>query len=180
MNLKEAQSALREKGDTTVWGCLLSSLRIVSFTSHADKRYCKPSIVDLEDRTETTIRGILIDDLPMFLARIVGDTPDEWDQMPAQSKKIETIPRVYFIQGVIVPTIKIGVAKDVKSRFQELQRMSPEPLRLLVSIPGGYSKETELHTLFREAHSHGEWFFPAPALLAYIAKQQHKYRGEAW
>lgn len=77
--------------------------------------------------------------------------------------------RVYFVQPAAGGLVKIGVAADVKSRLATLQTGSPVPLRVLAVLPGGgQAAEAELHERFAHLRSHGEWFEPAPELLAYI------------
>ena len=65
---------------------------------------------------------------------------------------------VYFIAAIGTDLVKVGHARNVKSRFSSLACASPLKLRLLATIPGGSTKERELHDLLAEHRSHGEWF----------------------
>jgi hypothetical protein len=61
--------------------------------------------------------------------------------------------------------VKIGCSVDPQSRFHNLLTMSPLPLDLVATCPGGYSAESYLHGIFRELRSHGEWFREVPEML---------------
>lgn len=98
--------------------------------------------------------------------------PKEFEPAPAHpwlhGEKRADNRSVYFIQAETHGLIKIGVGSPT-SRLQQIQGMSPVPLRLLGHIDLGGSKlEGRLHRLFADARSHGEWFHPVPDLLAYI------------
>lgn len=60
--------------------------------------------------------------------------------------------------------IKIGIAKDVKRRFQELQSGCPYKLGILGTIgdplpfDAARAQEASLHALLQEFRSVGEWF----------------------
>ena len=75
--------------------------------------------------------------------------------------------RVYFIGGGDL--IKIGFTNDLKRRLKTLRATSPVPLKVLCVIRGGKLRETAFHETFAHLRAHGEWFRPAPELLAYIA-----------
>jgi len=55
-------------------------------------------------------------------------------------------------------TVKIGRTTNLTKRFAEIQRMSPVPLAILWTTPGGHELETQLHRNFTRLRSHGEWF----------------------
>lgn len=76
---------------------------------------------------------------------------------------------VYFVQDESGP-IKIGRTFRVKGRFVQLQRSNAGNLRLLCAIPGGPRLELALHSAFRDARLHHEWFRPTEALLALVAE----------
>jgi hypothetical protein len=67
---------------------------------------------------------------------------------------------VYFAEND--GRIKIGISRDPVRRARELNA------RLLVTEPGGRTREAQLHLLFAHHRIAGEWFRPAPDLLAYI------------
>lgn len=54
--------------------------------------------------------------------------------------------------------VKIGRTINLAKRVAEIQRMSPVPLEVLWSHPGGHELETNLHRHFAALRSHGEWF----------------------
>jgi hypothetical protein len=55
-------------------------------------------------------------------------------------------------------TVKIGRTTNLAKRLADIQRMSPVPLSVLWSTPGGHELETRLHRHFATHRSHGEWF----------------------
>lgn len=75
--------------------------------------------------------------------------------------------QVYFVQSES-GHIKIGVAVNPKDRLCALQNASPFRLKLLGCIPGGVTMERSLHSEFKAHRTSGEWFSPAPELLAKI------------
>jgi hypothetical protein len=80
---------------------------------------------------------------------------------------------IYFAQADVIGLVKIGFhgGTDVRDRLRELQTGCPSKLILLGTIPGGPETEADLHRRFAFAHAHGEWFRPAPELLAFIGQQ---------
>lgn len=80
----------------------------------------------------------------------------------------EWVTSVYFIQSP--HAIKIGRSNDSKRRLAVLQTSQSEPLRLVACTPGGRELETEYHRQFAKHRLHGEWFSPAPEILAEIAR----------
>lgn len=75
---------------------------------------------------------------------------------------------IYFVAAQNSGLIKIGVACDPVSRLRDLQVGSPERLRLLAVTPGTAADERALHQRFSAHREHGEWFRPAPEVLALI------------
>lgn len=75
---------------------------------------------------------------------------------------------VYLVQAGDSGPIKIGhtLAERLDQRLGELQTGSPQRLRLLATLPGGKSREAELHRKFQSNRISGEWFKPTPELLA--------------
>lgn len=71
---------------------------------------------------------------------------------------------VYYVQ--IGDMVKIGTSVNLKQRLQTY----PPNRRLLATEPGGYLLESERHAQFVKFRISGEWFEPAPELLAHIAK----------
>ena len=75
---------------------------------------------------------------------------------------------IYFIEQEGQNLIKIGVAKDIKKRFDTLQTGSPQKLILRGYIEGGYDKEKELHDYFFKFNFGGEWFNLSKEINNYI------------
>jgi hypothetical protein len=78
---------------------------------------------------------------------------------------------IYFMKplGYLGP-IKIGCSKWPANRLVSIGHVSPIPLEIICSAPGDFKLEHFLHTTFRHAHSHLEWFHPDPALMAGIER----------
>jgi hypothetical protein len=93
---------------------------------------------------------------------------------------------IYFVQEdreTQDGMIKIGyAARDIHRRICVMQTGNPYYLRLLGTIPGGTKRdESKLHRKFKKFRVwirargnrrwafRGEWFTPAPELLAFIA-----------
>jgi hypothetical protein len=72
--------------------------------------------------------------------------------------KTDPVEVVYVIGSPSSRLVKIGRTKNLKKRFGDIQRMSPAPLEVLWSTPGGHKLEQALHERFRTQRSHGEWF----------------------
>lgn len=69
---------------------------------------------------------------------------------------------VYFIadEG---NAVKIGVAKNIRIRLNELQTGNPDELQVIAAIPHensktAYETEYKLHTLYRDYKIRGEWY----------------------
>lgn len=74
---------------------------------------------------------------------------------------------VYFIRAH-TGHIKIGHSSKVLQRYADLQVSWPVPLELLAVVVGTHRLEKQLHEKFAEHRVQGEWFNPAPELLAVI------------
>ena len=62
---------------------------------------------------------------------------------------------IYFIkQGQYV---KIGYTENLSRRVKELQTASPQPLKVLLTIPGSRETEKALHSFFSSKRVNGEW-----------------------
>ena len=75
---------------------------------------------------------------------------------------------VYFIQGSSTGMVKIGMTANVAHRLGSLQSSSPDKLRVLALIESNQGDSVYLQE-FSKYCSHGEWFFPAPKLMSFIA-----------
>ncbi|MGD9613766.1 MAG: GIY-YIG nuclease family protein [Alphaproteobacteria bacterium] len=76
---------------------------------------------------------------------------------------------VYFIQAGEDGPIKIGFASDVRKRLRNLRTAAPIPLIPLGYIEGDKKTERRLHAQFQDLRRFGEWFTPAPALMAVVS-----------
>jgi len=65
---------------------------------------------------------------------------------------------VYFIQAESGGLVKIGIASNLKSRFQGIQNMCPVKLRVLGWMEGYVELERQLHQRYSALRMHGEWF----------------------
>jgi hypothetical protein len=69
-----------------------------------------------------------------------------------------------------VGPIKIGCSRWPEKRLATFQVWSPEVLEIVVSVPGTFDDERNLHCRFSAYRLHSEWFEAAPAVLAVVAK----------
>lgn len=89
---------------------------------------------------------------------------------PPPSRRVSAAQDVYFIQSVAGGPIKIGCSDAPEARLSQLQTGSPFKLEIVGVVPdGGRKLEGELHKKFAGSRSHGEWFFPTPELVTYVA-----------
>ena len=71
---------------------------------------------------------------------------------------------IYFVRAG--DYVKIGITRDLPSRFAKMKADSPLPLELLGHRLGVGSDERELHRAFSKRRAHGEWFFACEAIEA--------------
>lgn len=84
---------------------------------------------------------------------------------------------IYFIQQGADGPIKIGHTTNPRTRIPTLQTGSPVRLRLLKTIPGGRSRESQIHGQLSGYRLEGEWFSPAPAVWKLVNTiDQYEYR----
>jgi hypothetical protein len=81
---------------------------------------------------------------------------------------------VYFVRSGEL--IKIGITSDHRGRINALKAANASPVSELGVIEGGSDLEQSLHERFGYCHSHGEWFFATPELLAYIQDTAVPYK----
>lgn len=70
---------------------------------------------------------------------------------------------VYFIQSGENGPIKIGVARNIEKRIEDLQIGNPCELHLLCTMPcdsknHAFFRERQLHKIFSKQRIRGEWF----------------------
>lgn len=94
-------------------------------------------------------------------------TKADWAHFVADHASFRPDSSVYFV-GNLEHAIKIGVSISMTPRLRELQCGSPVPLEVFATRPGGYDRESAYHMQFAAHRLHGEWFSPAPEILAEI------------
>jgi len=78
-------------------------------------------------------------------------------------------PVVYFVRAKGSGRIKIGTTdRAVEKHVSEISSFCPEGIELLGTVKGGICTEDQLHQQFAKYRRNGEWFDPAPELLAVI------------
>lgn len=77
---------------------------------------------------------------------------------------------VYFARAGEDGPVKIGHAKDVRSRLSSMQTGCPIPLTLLGVLPGGREREAEFHARFAALRVRGEWFRAEGALAELLTR----------
>lgn len=89
----------------------------------------------------------------------------------AEQRRLRARRWVYFMQerGNASAPIKIGISRDVERRRGELQRAEGVILQVLATMEGTVKDEGALHARFAACRLHGEWFSPAPEILAHVA-----------
>lgn len=75
---------------------------------------------------------------------------------------------IYFVQAGENGPVKIGWAKNVIHRIQELQTGNPCKLGCLGMMEGSQNEESSLHEKFKRYRGVGEWFEPSADLLSFI------------
>ena len=81
--------------------------------------------------------------------------------------KKKQCPVVYFVRAEN-GLIKIGSTKYLEDRLYSLRCGSPVGIELVACLKGDRNTEFKLHARFAEHRLHGEWFNPAPEILAEI------------
>ena len=74
---------------------------------------------------------------------------------PKQERPTEMVYAIGTRDGAL---IKIGRTRNIAGRLNQLQGMSPLPLRLFWYTPGGAALEQSLHRKYAAYRTHGEWF----------------------
>jgi DNA-binding XRE family transcriptional regulator len=68
--------------------------------------------------------------------------------------------------------VKIGYTKNISKRLSQLQVSSPIKLEVLHLIDGNVALERELHILFKDLKTSGEWFKFDSSILEYFADKE--------
>lgn len=78
---------------------------------------------------------------------------------------------VYFVRSVQgTGPVKIGHTSDPERRLAELTQWCPEPLEILLTIPGDRALERNIQNCFFDDHYHHEWFHLSARLDRAIRK----------
>ncbi len=93
---------------------------------------------------------------------------NEWmEYLPKPKQELE---RVYFLLDTVQKVVKIGVAANLDARLNNLQGGNVNPLRILVSVPGGRKLERQFHQRLAHLRLRGEWFKDCPELRKLICE----------
>jgi DNA-binding XRE family transcriptional regulator len=68
--------------------------------------------------------------------------------------------------------LKIGYTKNINKRLSQLQTSNPIKLELCHLIDGNVNLEKELHIMFKDLRSQGEWFYFDNSILQYFADKE--------
>lgn len=68
--------------------------------------------------------------------------------------------------------LKIGYTNNIKKRLAQIQVSIPIKLEVLHLIKGDFNLEKELHSLFKEYSSNGEWFYYNDKIINYFKSQE--------
>lgn len=77
--------------------------------------------------------------------------------------------KVYFMATIDRSMVKIGSSSSPDERLDKYRYWSPVELEIIAVAPGSYAEEFALHRLFKDHHSHREWFYGAPEILSAAA-----------
>lgn len=77
---------------------------------------------------------------------------------------------VYFVRPVGRRFVKVGHGCPIVSRIADIQCGSPEPLEILLLVPGGRSLERECHRALYGCGYRGEWFRDCEVLRELIGQ----------
>lgn len=97
--------------------------------------------------------------------RTIGFTPS-CDQGGVAEGFVEMI---YYVLCRTTNVVKIGSSVDVWRRFTAYETHSPTKLEIVAIEPGDRHREKELHILYSEYRTRGEWFSYTGRLYEYIA-----------
>lgn len=95
---------------------------------------------------------------------------DPWSPTPAKQKNGR---HVYLFSNLSRGAVKIGVATNVRQRFQGVQNACPDQLGIIgVITNGGGGLEHQLHRWMRENRIRGEWFRLTRGILNWCIKHK--------
>lgn len=109
----------------------------------------------------------LIDGAAAALAKHARDRKSR-EVREARQRGEHLTPHVYFITSGTA--IKIGTSRHPARRLAVMQTGHPGKLELLATCEGDAKVERAYHQRFAVFRQGGEWFAPAPEILAEIAR----------
>lgn len=77
---------------------------------------------------------------------------------------------IHFINFGKESPIKIGYAKNIDKRIEQLQIGNPYELDVIIAIPGNINCEKILHEHLQKYEIRGEWFWPSHYIYRLIRK----------
>lgn len=77
---------------------------------------------------------------------------------------------LYFVQETTSGYIKIGISRDPRARLRLLRVDNPNELEVLGLFRVNRLAERDAHRMFEAHRVRGEWFRPAPEILAHIER----------
>lgn len=89
---------------------------------------------------------------------------------------VHPLPGVYFVT-FDREFVKIGFATDITARMRALQTAMPQPLHLMLALPGTLKDERDLHRRFAADRVQGEWFRLSPEIEAFIESEKSNVSG---
>jgi hypothetical protein len=84
--------------------------------------------------------------------------------------KVELGDWVYYVKNVRTGLIKIGRAKHIHRRVEQLRCATDDQLVLLAYEPEYGTVEQERHRQFKEDRSYREWFRPSAELVNHVQR----------
>ncbi|HYF53527.1 MAG TPA: GIY-YIG nuclease family protein [Salinarimonas sp.] len=87
---------------------------------------------------------------------------------------------IYAVQMGDGGPIKIGFSESAETlpkRLRALQTGCPHPIRVLATMPGRVPDERDAHQALAAHRLKGEWFSPAPEVLAFVTDMARRSHG---
>jgi hypothetical protein len=85
---------------------------------------------------------------------------------------------IYFVKPRGKPYVKIGHARSVRRRLEQLQGASPYELVILSVIAGGPAREKLIHARFAHLRVRGEWFRYSREVRRFLRAESHEYQAD--
>ncbi len=82
--------------------------------------------------------------------------------------KIDLPTVVYAVQGALTGLIRVGATNRLDEQMKLFEQCSPDPVRLLRTLPGGRQNAEAINEQFRHLRRYGLWMEPKKELLEFI------------